>query len=262
MAALDPAHNPHHSIRRVPREARQVVYLSVLLWLIGMPGVLALCLHAQPQLIGSTLSPQLLAGMLAAQLALLLAAACFVGTWVAPRLGIPVPLWSAWQDRGQGRWLHVLHLLWLPALGGGVLGAAWMVTLSQMTPGIYIPGNPLQAWPLWAKCLVALPLELLVHWGLMASLLFGMWRVVQPRGGVPHMGVVAMSLLLSGLALGGIMVFASQVILGTMTLSMLGLVMLEYTLWGMIAGYIFWRHGLEAALLAHMLALAFSHGLA
>lgn len=264
MPGVDPAHNPYHSVKPPPRETQQLLQVSVVLWLLALPGVLALCLHARPHLVGSHLSPPVLGSMLAAQLALLLAGAALVGSSTAPRLGIPALLWSMWS-RAAGWPVNaraLVQYLWLPALGGGVLGAAWMVSLSQMTPGIYIPGNPTQVLPLWVKCLAAVPVALMVHWGAMSAVLFGLWRIFQPRGGTPRNIWIALSMLVSGLALGLAMVGLSFVTLGSLTPAMTGVVMLEYTLWGMIAGYIFWRYGLEAAMLAHMMALAFSHGLA
>lgn len=259
-AMLDPSHDD----RRAPQPARElgrVLRLSVALWLLGLPGVLAMAWQIARRIQGSTLPEGALPLLVGVQGSLLLAAAAFLGAWVAPRLGLEAPLLQALLAR-RGVWA-ALRRLWLPSIGAGVLGAAWMVSLAQFTPNDLMPGDPLQALPLWTKLLYGgLAEEVLARWGMMAMVLFGLWRLLQPRGAAPRPWLVWLAIALSAMGCALANLPPAMLLLGGLTSPLLVYVLLGQTLYGLLAGFVYWRHGLEAAMLAHALALALSHGLA
>jgi len=257
---MDPAADDSYDSPPPAREGRQLARLSVLLWLAGMPGVLAIAWQVGGRLGVGSLPFWAMPSMVGLQGALLLAACVFFGGWVAPRVGLGAPVLKALVGREPLR--PALQQMWLPGIGGGVLGAAWMVTLSQLTVDGLMPGDPLQNLPLWAKLLYGgVTAELLVHCGGMTLLLFALWRLVQPQGGAPRRWLAWLTIVLAAavFALGHLP--TALTLIDTLTPHMLTYVLVGNGVWALFTGYIYWRYGLEAAIVAHVLALGLSHGL-
>lgn len=227
------------------------------LWLLGMPGVVAVVWALLPPLqANEALLPLplwavvLLSGL---QTAVLLALAVAVGVWLAPRVGLRAPAVSSWlADQPIG---PALRAQWLPGVLGGVAGAAWLWALSRVAPTALLPSDPASAMPLLVKLLYGgITEELLVRWGVMTLLLWLGWRLVQRGQGQPGKVLVAVAVLVSALlfALGHLP--AAQALAGTLTLPIVVFVLVGNTAFGLVAGWLYARHGLEAAILAHMLA--------
>lgn len=92
--------------------------------------------------------------------------------------------------------------------------------------------------------------ELLIRWGLMSLIIWLGWRFIQKRQGSPKHGMIWFSIILTSLFfaaghLGSISILApitSMILLRTFLLN--GLV-------GIAFGWIFWKKGLEPAMIAH-----------
>ena len=192
---------------------------------------------------------------------MLLALAVAAGTLLAPRVGLQAPAVSAWL-RGQAVG-PVLRAQWRPALGGGVAGAAWLWALSLLAPAALRPADPASAMGLGVKLLYGgITEELLVRWGVMTVLLWLGWRVAgRGQGAAPGRALVAAAVLLSSLvfALGHLP--AAQALAGGLTPAVVAYVLMGNTAFGLVAGWLYARHGLEAAIGAHVLAHALSHPL-
>ena len=156
--------------------------LGALLWLLGLPGVVAVVWALLPPLqANAALLPLplwavlLLSGL---QTAVLLALAVAIGVWLAPRVGLQAPVLSAWL--GGGPVGPALRAVVAPGVIGGVAGAAWLWALAQVAPQALQPSDPASAVPLVVKLLYGgITEELLVRWGVMTLLLWLGWRVVQ-----------------------------------------------------------------------------------
>jgi len=235
--------------------------LGGVLWLLGMPGVVAVVwallppLRANEALLPLPLWAVVLVSGL--QTAVLLALAVAVGVWLAPRVGLRAPAVSSWlAGRPIGPALRAQSL---PGVWGGVVGALWLWGLSQVVPKALQPSDPASAMPLVVKLLYGgITEELLVRWGVMTLLLWLGWRVVQRGQGPPGKALVAVAVLFSALlfALGHLP--AAQSLAGALTAPVVVFVLVGNTAFGLVAGGLYARHGLEAAILAHVLA----HGLA
>ena len=236
--------------------------LGALLWLLGLPGVVAVVWALLPPLqANAALLPLplwavlLLSGL---QTAVLLALAVAIGVWLAPRVGLQAPVLSAWL--GGGPVGPALRAVVAPGVIGGVAGAAWLWALAQVAPQALQPSDPASAVPLVVKLLYGgITEELLVRWGVMTLLLWLGWRVVQRGQGQPGKGLVAVAVLLSALlfALGHLP--AAQALAGALTVPVVVFVLVGNTAFGLVAGWLYARHGLEAAILAHVLAHLLSH---
>lgn len=241
------------------REDRVPLRLSLLLWLLGFPGVLAMAWSAGQRMPSSMLPAWALPLLGSVQTGLLLLAATFLGAWLGPRVGLGAPLLQSWL---QGRAVRpVLRSLWLPAIGGGVMGAAWLVTLAQLTLD-FVPGDPIQAVPLWGRLLYGgITEELLLRWGLLSVLLFVLWRVLQPHGGTPRRTAIGAALLLSALLSACASLPLASLVMGGLSGAMVAHALVSHTVLGLMLGFIYWRHGLETAIVAHVLSLLLSYGL-
>ena len=93
----------------------------------------------------------------------------------------------------------------------------------------------------------------------MTLLLWLGWHVVQGGRGAPRNALVVAAVVFSALlfALGHLP--AAQALAGVLTPQVLAFVLLGNMAWGLVAGALYARYGLEAALLAHVLAHTLSH---
>ena len=103
--------------------------------------------------------------------------------------------------------------------------------------------------------------ELLMRWGVMTLLLWLLWRLGQRGRGAPAWGLVVVAVVLSALlfALGHLP--AAQSLAGVLTPEVVVFVLVGNTAFGLVAGWLYARHGLEAAMVAHVLAHALAHPL-
>ena len=238
--------------------------LGALLWLLGMPGVVAVVWALVPPLAAhQALLPLplwavvLLSGL---QTAVLLALAVMAGVWLAHRVGLRAPAAASWVAGTPIA--PALRAQVMPGALGGMAGAAWQWALSLMAPAALQPSDPGSAVPLVVKLLYGgITEELLVRWGVMTLVLWAGWRVLQRGQGRPANALVAAAVLSSAMlfALGHLP--AAQAMAGELTAPVVAFVLVGNAVFGLVAGWLFARHGLEAAIIAHMLAHLLSHPL-
>ena len=240
------------------------------LWCLGMPGIAAVLwavlplLAAHPQLLPVPVwAVVLFTGLVAAGL---LAGAVALGVALAPHVGLASPVVSAWA---QGRpMMAALKPQLAPAVCGALVGAAgWWVLgwVSLMSPHtLHLPSSG-SAMPWAAKLLYGgVTQEVFVRWGLMTLLLWWGSRWVQRDEGAPRsgrvvgvVGAVVASALLFALAQLAQLAAADATAGGLTAQAVVG-VLVGHIGWGLIAGGLYARYGLEAALIAHVLVQALS----
>lgn len=96
--------------------------------------------------------------------------------------------------------------------------------------------------------------ELLVRWGLMTLLVWAAWRLLQRREGGPKPAYVVGAIVISSLAFGLGHLPVAYMILPEATVALTLYVIVANSVFGLIAGYLYWKRGLESAMIAHMLA--------
>ncbi|MFN3438320.1 MAG: type II CAAX prenyl endopeptidase Rce1 family protein [Acidovorax sp.] len=232
------------------------------LWSLGMPGVVAVVwallppLRANEALLPVPLWTVALLSVL--QTAVLLALAVAVGAWLAPRVGLQAPAMSAWlTGKSIG---PALRAQMLPGMLGGLAGAAWLWALSLVAPAPLQPSDPASAMPLVVKLLYGgITEELLMRWGLMTLLMWLAWRVGQRGQGQPGKVVVAVAVLLSAVLFAVAHLPATQSMGGVLTPQIVAFVLVGNTAFGLVAGWLYARRGLEAAIIAHVLAHLLSY---
>jgi hypothetical protein len=232
--------------------------LGLTLWIAGMAGVVALALTTLPQLLAGTPLPIPLPAAIAAsmlQSAVLLALAVWIGVALSRPLGLGAPVTEALLS-GTGAGAAFKRQL-VPATLVGVATAAWLLFLGTITPTELQGRETPVHIPLIAKLLYGgITEELLMRWGLMTALVWLPWRVLQRRNGPPHIvwvlgGVLAAALLFAVGHMPAVIAMG-----GRLTPQVTAYILLGNALPGILFGILYWRRGLEAAVLAHALAHA------
>jgi len=187
----------------------------------------------------------------------LMVAAVALGVWAAPRVGFDAPAMRAWAE-GRPIWPALRSQLAL-ALAGGIAVALllisfWLVVRAQRFAA------PLLAFelPLATKLLYGgIVEEILVRWGLMSLLVWIAWRIGGAARHVPAsavwIGLVASSLLFAG---GHLPVL--YYLLPHPPGWFVALALAANFIPGIVFGWLYWRRGLEAAIMAHAMAHLFS----
>ena len=228
--------------------------LFLLVWLSGLPGIAAVTWLVLPALVADRALPmpiwavQLAA---AAQSALLLAAAAAAGAFLAHQVNLRAPVYSALTNGTPV--LGPLRQQVLPGVIGGVLGAAVISAFTFVAPKPLLQLSNQFSIPAAARLLYGgITEELLLRWGLMSLMLWLLWRFAQRRKGVPSSTLVAVAVATSAVLFGVGHLPAASAMIGQLTLGISAYLVAANASFGLIAGWLFWRYGLESAIIAHI----------
>jgi membrane protease YdiL (CAAX protease family) len=235
---------------------------GLVLWAAGMVGSAAITVMVLPQLLGQMQVPLpaplwvlTLAGL--AQSALLLALAVWAGVRLTPSVGLRAPAFEA-VVTGRPFWLALRPQL-LPGLIAGVLAGISMFAAFWYAPAAVAQLQNRFAIPIVARVLYGgITEELLLRWGLLTTLAWLAWRFLQQRRGPVRAGFVWLAIAVSALIFAVGHLPAASVLLGAMDVAVVAFVIGVNTAFGLLFGFLFWRHGLESAVIAHALAHAVS----
>jgi hypothetical protein len=234
------------------------VRIAFTLWLAGMLGSVVLATTFIPQVLAQTpvpvpISPTLVIAISVLQTAAMLALACWAGVSLARPLGLGAPvLEAAWSGNGSG--LALTRQL-LPATVVGVIAAALLVFLTGVAPEPIRVLSGRYEIPLLARVLYGgITEEILLRWGLMTVLMWLAWRILQQGAGRPRGTLAGGAIVLSALAFAAGHLPAVIAMGAPLDAAVIAFVMIGNTIPGLLFGLLYWRYGIEAAILAHMLA--------
>ncbi len=230
--------------------------LGLLLWTAGMLGAVVLTVRVLPRLLGELVLPApmwVISLASLAQSALLVALAVWAGVSLAPAVGLRAPMFEAAVTARP--LAQALRPQLLPGLLAGALGGAVLFVVGHFAPAALVKVQARFNPPLLARVLYGgITEELLLRWGLMTALVWLMWRVLQGRRGDPRMASVWFAIVVSALLFGAGHLPAAAALLGELTPNVAAFVVGANMAFGVLFGYLFWRHGLEAAMIAHATA--------
>ena len=228
--------------------------LGLLLWLAGMLGAVVLTFTVLPQFLRqmpelpAPLWVLLLASL--AQSAALFALATWAGVALAPKVGLHAPAFEAAAARRPLG--PVLTPQLLPGLVSGVAGGILLFAMFRFAPTAVAELQQRFTPPLLARMLYGgITEELLLRWGFMTVLVWLAWRILQRRTGAPRTLYVWLAIVVSALVFGAGHLPAASVLIGTLTVNIVVFVVVANSVFGVLFGYLFWRYGLEAAMIAH-----------
>jgi hypothetical protein len=223
-------------------------------------GLLSLLLLPIEQLapVKTNIPPLALRALAVIQPLLLTVMALWAGNRLAPRLGLGTPLIDAVLTGGRPG--PVLRRQLPAAITAGVGVGLLLIGWSRwLWPHLATDSDVAQrlagfTMPLATRLLYGgIVEEVLTRWGLMTALVYGLWRL-SGRHAPPRPGHFRAGILLAALLFGAghlPLLFALNPHPPSWAVPA---VIIGNALPGMVFGWLFWRRGLEAAILAHALA--------
>ena len=224
--------------------------------LLGVIGCLSLSLAPIERLVPVPIDPVLLRLLAVVQPTLFVLLAAALGLWAAPKVGLDAPAVRAWSE---GRPVlpelrrHALPAIFAALAIGAVLAAFGSFISRQPAAA------PLLAFevPLIARMLYGgIVEELLLRWGMMSLFAWLVWRLAGSPRPVPAWclwtAILAAALLFAVGHLPALYALAPDA-----ANALVGPVMAANAAAGVVFGWLFWRRGLEAAMMAHGLAHLF-----
>lgn len=221
--------------------------------LLGALGTFSMALMPLERFGPPPFDPALLRVLAVLQPTVLMMLAVALGLWAAPRVGFDAPAVRAWAS-GQPVWPALRAQVTPAALAGlgiaAFLVAFWAVVRAQPFAA------PVLAFelPLVTKLLFGgIVEELLLRWGLMSLFVWIAWRRGGARPRVPAWAVWS-GLIFSSILFAAGHLPALYFLLPSPPPWFVGLAFTANFIPGMLFGWLFWRRGLEAAMMAHALA--------
>ena len=247
--------------------------LFAILWLAGMAGVLSILLidlsailANLPATAGSKMPfhPLVIKLLSVVQTGALLSVAIFIGVQLTPSLGLSAPAAEALATRnssaanGDG-FIAALKPQVVPGLIAGFIGgvailSTWLLFRPMLPPLFVLRAENLNSsMPVLTRLLYGgIAEELLLRWGLLTLLAWAGWRIFQRGRGTPRLVYFVSANLISSVVF-GIAHLPLVIALGVdFTLPIVIFIVLANSLFGLIAGYLYWKKGLESAIIAHM----------
>jgi len=240
--------------------------LFAILWLAGMAGVLSFLLvdlsaflANLPAAARSELPfPPLVIKLLSvAQTGFLLTIAILIGLQLAPRVGLSAPAAEALASNKS--FVSALKPQLVPGLIAGFIGGVailsmWVLFRPILPPLFVVRAEKLNSsLPFLTRVLYGgVTEELLLRWGVMTLLVWAAWRIFQRGRGTPRAGYFVSAIVISSVVfgIGHLPIVAALAV--DFTLPVVAFIVLANSVFGLIAGCLYWRKGLESAIIAHM----------
>lgn len=242
----------------MPRHPR--LRLGLALWLLGMVGVVVLTITVVPAMVAQIPEPlpiPLEAAMAAgiAQSGVLLALLVWAGTALAPRVGLSSPVAEALVVGDGATARAAMRRQVLPGLLVGVASGALILGVTAIAPAaLRVVGDTLQLG-LGARVLYGgITEELLLRWGVMTLLAWLGWRLLQRGTGTPTSGTIVGANALAALLFGAGHLPAVAALGVPLTTDVVAYIVAANAVPGFLFGELYWKRGLEAAMLAHAVA--------
>jgi hypothetical protein len=242
--------------------------LFFILWAAGIAGVLSFLfvdldalikiLPVTPGTEIPTMTPALKLLSLI-QPAIILSIAVIVGVFLAPKVGLSSPVAEA--AAGGGNLGSALRSQILPGIIGGLMGGGSIILIAAVLSPFLTPevlarlGEFNNLLPVPTRLLYGgITEELLLRWGFMTLVVWIAWRIFQKGKDRPRSALFVGAILISSLlfAIGHLPV--ALMLFPEPTLALILFVICANSAFGLIAGVLYWKKGLESAIIAHELA--------
>lgn len=187
-----------------------------------------------------------------------MAVAVLVGVALASKVGLSSPVAEAAASGGDT--VSALKPQIIPGIIGGLAGGVSLVLIAAVLKPFLSPemlariGEFGKVLPFPTRLLYGGILEeLLLRWGLMTLLVWAAWRLFQKGRGQPKPSFFVGAIVISSVvfAIGHLPI--AFMLFPEPTLALTLFVIVGNSAFGLIAGYLYWKKGLESAMIAHAL---------
>lgn len=242
--------------------------LFLVLWFAGFIGVLSFQLVDLSALIaiipGASDAPlpfsfNTLRILAMIQPMVLLAVAVLVGVLLSPKVSLSAPVAEALANGTS--LITALRPQILPGVFGALIGGfaiigSWVLA-KPFLPSAFVSRaedfNRLIP-PLTRLLYGGITEELLLRWGFMSFLVWAMWKITQKGKGSPRRLCFITAIVFSAVVFGIGHLPIAIALSGAPTVTLVLYIVVVNASFGLLAGYLYWKKGLESAIIAHMLA--------
>ena len=226
--------------------------VGLAIWVAGMIGVLPATFILLPFLISQqvhrpTRLPIWVGSLTASvQTGLFLALLVWAGVALAPKVGLRAPTFAALATGHSVA--KALRPQLLPGILGGLVVAVipWYFTSRGLIVELHSP-----RFVTTAVLYGGITEEVMMRWGLMTLLVWSGWRWLQNSDRQVSNGIVWGAIIISATIFGAGHLPATHLLLGHLTAFAIVSVIAGGALFGIVAGWLYWRYGLESAILCH-----------
>jgi len=237
-----------------------IVFLS---GFIGILSILLIDLNALLAVLPVTtgkplpMSPWVIKLVSLIQPTILVAAAALIGVLLAGKVNLSAPAFEALASGNSV--IAALRPQILSGIVGGLIGAgtlvsSWVVARSILPIEFVARAEQFnRLLPIPTRLLSGgITEEVLLRWGLLTLFVWAGWKLFQRGHGKPQSIYFVGAILISSIVFGlGHLPIA--VALGSLSITIGLYIVIANSIFGLIAGYLYWRKGLEAAIIAHMI---------
>lgn len=187
----------------------------------------------------------------------LLSLMLWLGISMSKRVGLDTPLLTAIAQSQNIS--TALQKLALPALLGGIGGGIAILCIYMLfvgsLPAEFLTNAEKLTMPWYTRLLYGgITEEILIRWGLMSFFTWGSYVLFQKRSGLVASYNYIIAIVLSSLLFGLGHLPIAFALTSEVTVFLLLYIVLANASFGVIAGTLYWKYGLEAAIGAHMIA--------
>jgi len=181
----------------------------------------------------------------------------WLGCKFANRVNLKAPIIEAALSRSNFQTALIKAIK--PALMWGFVGGLLMVLVGFIST-VYLPvefvniGQKLS--PPWYTRLLygGITEEILIRWGMMSSLVWLMYTYIQKNDEKVESKYFIIAIIVTSILFGVGHLPVINLLGAEMTVALASYIIIANSLFGFIAGWLFWRFGLESAIAAHMVA--------
>lgn len=191
------------------------------------------------------------------QPAVITTAAVAVGVWLSAKVGLHSPVAEA-AASGEPFFAKLKAQIMPGVIAGLASGvaivAAWVVAKPFLSPEFVTRAQDFNNFlpPVTRFLYGGFTEEILLRWGLMTFLVWAAWRLFQKGKDTPKAICFVAAIFVSAIVFGiGHLPLASM-LAGALTLPLVVYVITANSLFGVVAGFLYWKKGLEAAMIAHI----------
>jgi Type II CAAX prenyl endopeptidase Rce1-like len=191
------------------------------------------------------------------QPAVLMTIAAAVGCALANRVGLHSPAAEALAS-GESVFAKLKPQIVSGIVAGIVSGiaiiTAWLIAKPYLSPEFIARAEEFnRILPHATRFLYGgLTEEILLRWGFMTLLVWAAWKLLQKSDGSPRAALVIAAIVISALLFGAGHLPIASLLGGGLTFPLVMYVLIANSVFGIVAGFLYWKRGLESAMIAHI----------